>query len=71
MLILLWNSLRIPLSGNTLSEFADPIAEEFDEDFAQVERGLTHGLLCYHLLYTAVNSDLHNSHFFISYVWQR
>ena len=32
--------MRIPPSANTLSEFADPIAGEFAEDFAQVETDL-------------------------------
>ena len=35
----LWHSLRISLSGSTRSECTDPIADEFDEDFAQVETG--------------------------------
>ena len=34
------NSLQIPASGITLSEFADPITDEFAEDFTQVESGL-------------------------------
>ena len=31
------SSLRIPSSINKLSEFTDPIADEFVEDFAQVK----------------------------------
>ena len=36
----LWNLQRIPPNRNTLSEFADRIADEFAEDFIQVETGL-------------------------------
>ena len=33
-------SLRIPPGGNTLSEFADQIADDFAQNFVQVETGL-------------------------------
>ena len=50
----LWDSLRIPPSGNTLSEFADQITDEFAEDFAQLETGLKAYINFLCLFYTVI-----------------